>query len=489
MSTWYIRKSGNDGSAGSSAGAAWKTFGHALASGSGVVGGDTVYVGAGVYREAIAMTLAPASMVNFIGDVDGAQTGDIGEVRLTSYLTDDKTVGAGGTVIAFAAHGFCSFQKMTFVGSTAVMFSTSGAWVGNVQWIDCTLINIGFGILNGTATTAIAVNALMDRCILMTNGAGFNLTAPLTTGADYDIGSEIRNSLGIMLGGSATFAKLAQGGGAGTFKPGGMKIRNNTILGGGTDILASTANVSTTIPVLAYNNVMLGCNVALSAGVSGEIIEDYNFIQAVTLRTNVSVGTHTLGSTTAPLSAPLMELGQAAQRGARTRPFGAPTSDSPLLGFGNDGGESILVDMFNRPRPSGSGQWSNALTAVGALERGDTFIRETTTVHTGSNAVSCVGPGYQDFQVPIDAVATTFSIYCQYDASYTGTLPQVLILANGEIGVAQQSVTATVAALSAWEQETLPAITPTGKGIVTVRLLSNDTSGISKVSFDSFAVS
>ena len=48
--TYYVRVSGDDGDDGLSPAAAWATIGKALGA-SGISSGDTVYIGAGVYRE------------------------------------------------------------------------------------------------------------------------------------------------------------------------------------------------------------------------------------------------------------------------------------------------------------------------------------------------------------------------------------------------------------------------------------------------------
>jgi hypothetical protein len=122
------------------------------------------------------------------------------------------------------------------------------------------------------------------------------------------------------------------------------------------------------------------------------------------------------------------------------------------------------------------------------MERGNTFGQETITVHSGTGAISMLGPGYQDFLVPVDPVAKVLSIYCQRDSTYAGATPEVQILANGQVGVTAQTASGTGAGINAWEQISLPSITPTAKGIVTLRVISHDTNGGGKCIFDSFAI-
>ncbi|MEW6071427.1 MAG: Ig-like domain-containing protein [Planctomycetota bacterium] len=81
-STYYVRQSGSDAAGcagGTSPAMAWRTIGQAaLCAGPG----DTVYVGAGTYLEAITLTTsgAPGLPIRFIADSAGVYTGDAGEV-------------------------------------------------------------------------------------------------------------------------------------------------------------------------------------------------------------------------------------------------------------------------------------------------------------------------------------------------------------------------------------------------------------------------
>ena len=52
MSTYYVRKSGNDGNDGESAAQAWLTWQHAA---DNVGAADVVRIGAGVYRETVTL--------------------------------------------------------------------------------------------------------------------------------------------------------------------------------------------------------------------------------------------------------------------------------------------------------------------------------------------------------------------------------------------------------------------------------------------------
>lgn len=225
-----------------------------------------------------------------------------------------------------------------------------------------------------------------------------------------------------------------------------------------------------------------GSTTPLVANVSGQITEDYNLIVAVTPRTLVTAGTHSISDGS---YAPLFHFGQERIWGMVPRPFGEPMAGSPLLGFGNDGSQSATdIRGPGHIRPGGG---ASALPAVGAYERANTFAKEIGTVRNGANSISIVGPGTQDFLVPVSATATSISVFVQWDATYAGTKPQLIIDANGELGVSTETKTA-VGASGAWEQLTLSSFTPSKSGIVTIRVVSNDTNGAGHMYVDDFAV-
>src|SRR5205814_1147153 len=79
--TYYVRTSGNDANAGTSAAAAYKTIDKAWNSAHA---GDTIYVGAGLYATADATPAnngTLASPIKCIADTTGAFTGDAGLVE------------------------------------------------------------------------------------------------------------------------------------------------------------------------------------------------------------------------------------------------------------------------------------------------------------------------------------------------------------------------------------------------------------------------
>ncbi len=102
---YYVRRSGNDGNAGTSAGTAWRTIQHALDT---MAAGDTTWVGAGNYNEAVRSRRhgTAAAAIALIADRDGAKTGDAGTVR----------IHRGGSDVVSLAHRYHLLRGFRITG-------------------------------------------------------------------------------------------------------------------------------------------------------------------------------------------------------------------------------------------------------------------------------------------------------------------------------------------------------------------------------------
>jgi len=475
MTVYYVRKSGNDGAAGTTPATAWLTIAKALGA-AGIASGDTVYIGAGTYRETVTVAMTSATVETFvIGDVDGSHTGDSGDVIWTAYTTNDTTAPAAAATLTLSARDFLTFVDLTILGGDAATSCIVASAIStNIKLTRCTLITGRNGVVIGvTGTADTALDWTIDSCILMgfQSAALVLFTLPTSASADYSADVLIQNT--VFMGPPANVALAITASGASAFKGGGVDAYNCTFVFASQAVVTQSANVATSLPCHVYNSVIYGLQTTacLSATTSGQIVEDYNWIVGTIPRSNVSAGGNSTasGANGAIAKAPLLELGQSWLYGRRPRPFFSPMSGSPLLGFGAQAG-GPAIDLAGGPRPSGG-----ATYAVGAYERGNSFRRETGTVRTGSNAIGITGPGYQDFTARVDAVPTDITAYVQWDATYAGTKPKMQILNGTECGVADATDTATGSSGS-WEQLSL-TFTPTAKGIVKVRFLSSDTNG------------
>jgi hypothetical protein len=136
-------------------------------------------------------------------------------------------------------------------------------------------------------------------------------------------------------------------------------------------------------------------------------------------------------------------------------------------------------DLYNEARPM-----HGTVDDIGAVEGRARAEQETTTVRTGGDSVRFDGAGFHDILLPVKAFSYTVTVYGQFDATYTGTLPQLQIL--NIPGVADQTTTMTVGS-GTWEA-LIATFTPTSQGIARMRLISNDTSAGGECFFDDLTV-
>ncbi len=503
MAIYYVRATGNDAQSGTSAGTAWASLTHALSVNGASVAGSTVYVGAGVYRgtNAIGISGAAGSVTAIIGDVDGAQTGDAGEVVVSSYTTNDFSAPSGSVLLAFTTHTYLSFSLLTFVGGGAGLISNSAGGTIGCSFTDCTFNYIG-GFATTTmiaitsTTTGAALNITFDRCTMFTAYSGalsFTLTTTNTGSSDWDANVIIRNCAIITIGsGSGGLAVNVTSGGANTYHGGGVRVYNCLLATAGNAFNTAAANVSTAASVACgvYNSLLMGGGGGFNANTAGQVVENFNnlFMHGTAYtNTTAGAGSRTNSAVSGTYAAAIVELGQSYKWAGVYRQFFAPNgASSPLLGYGSagSGGNYPTVDWANRPRPSGG---SSSVAAVGAYERHDFAVEDTVTYNDSPASGKLVGPGDQDIQIPVDAVSSTISIYLYFD-SYGGTsYPSATLLANGELGITTQTKTCTSSADS-WQQLTFSAITPSKAGWVTIRITSFDTNGTGTVNFDTLSV-
>ena len=484
-------------------GGAWLTVNNALVSTNSIAAGDSVYIGAGVYRETVAVAISGSSgsPISVVGDVDGAKTGDAGQVTLTAYTTNDTTAPASAVGLNLGTHSYLSFALLTFIGGT---YSTTGYLTVNsaggvgYTFTDCTfnaLANTGNAALAFfSPTTGVALSATLDRCLLVGSDTfiEFSLATTNSGSADYDAQCVVRNCGLIGNYGTASVGMVGVTSSASnTYKGGGVRVYDCTILGANTGMYVYGANNSTTVPCEIHGSTIFAI-AGLRASTSGQLTESYNDIYAGTARTNVTAGT---GSQASGAYAPLVELGQFAKWSGSggtvfglTRPFLAPDTGSPLLGFGSggSGGNYPTVDWANRPRPSGGASVSNA---VGYLERHDFAVQDTTQYPSGqTSSGKLVGPGDQFIQVPVDATTTTIAIQVMMESAGQGTAyggtnyATATLLANGELGVASQTQMCS-STLGSWQTLTFSAITASKQGWVTIQVTSYDTGGTANTWF------
>ena len=445
---------------------------------SGATSGDTVYVGAGTYREVVTVNTSPASTLSMIADVDGKNTGDAGPVIWSAYLTDDNTAASATTQLNLNGKSFLLFDGFFLQGGAAQQILATTTTSSNITFRRCVFKapETSLNNIQWTNAAGVAAHWLVDRCVFIgSTSTTFLLTATASGGADYDLDFVIQNC--VFLGGNNNICLYCDASGT-TGKPGGIVCLNSTFLSASTGLRLVNANYSTSITSKCYNCIFSETLNALVAVTSGSLVEDYNHL-GIGTRTNVSAGANSVTGNNRAMS---LDWGYASLNGFVPRPFFMPRSGSTLLGFGNSGTVSPpTVDILNRPRPSGGASTSNG---IGAYELHDFGAKENSVVDASTSSLKLTGPGDHDQVIPVDAVATTITVRGRYDTNHgTTNKPQVILQTNGQIGVTTQTVTMTVTT-DTWETLTIGPFTPTAKGFVTVRLVSRAAAGSGNAYFD-----
>lgn len=498
MATYYVSPSGNNANNGlgpDASHASNKPFLTVLKAMQTVASGDTAYIAPGTYRENnLALTASPTAQTSFYADPTNAQGFKDGsgvrlassDVILTAYATNDTTAPSANSVLSMTKN-FLRFENFLFIGGTATNACVS------ITGKELVFRNCAFNGNAGsnsapvgiTCVVDVANNITFDKCVFFNGSFGAIITLPTSTTADYDATVLFQNCIAR---GIVSEMVRVNASGANSFKGGGVDVYQCSSLGG-VLLRTNSANLSTSIPCTAYYSL---CSASLQAGLqantSGQITEDYNYLNATTARTNVTAGANSIANSAGSIAyANLVEFGQAEIAGRYSRQFGVPSVGSPHLGRVSSGASPTpdTVDFYSRPRPSGGASTS---FAWGALERHDSAAQETSTVDAGSSGLKITGPGDQDVQIPVDATSTTIAIKARYDTNHgTGNKPQVQLLAAGEIGFAGQTLTMS-AAVDTWETLTFSAFTPSQKGVVTLRLISRSAAGNGIAYFDTLTV-
>lgn len=478
---YYVRKTGSDEAAGTTPATAWATIGFALGGESDFASGDTLYIGAGVYRECVTVGMeSPVAETKIIADVDGSHAGDAGEVVWTAFLDGDSSEPSEDPTLDLNGCDYLTLEKIVIVaGYSKAIAGVDSAYI---TLTDCTIIgNLYEHAIYATFNESVAAHWAINRCVLVEwhYCACVYIKCYGNRVGDLDIDFTVQNCLFVM--GGTAYGVWVNGdfSGSASCLDGGLDVFNCSFLGGAEHITIQRG--STTYPVQAYNNLFLGgAQNSINASDVNMAVADYNYDSSDNGYNNVDQGAHDVFELA---MAAMLQFGQELMQGKVLRPFLTPMAGSPFLGFGNQAG-GPSVDFWNRPRPAG-GQTDKG---IGYLERHDTATKET-SVYDATPGIVITGPGDHDFRIPVAAESTTISVKARYDSDHgTTNKPQAIILANPEIGVTTETKTMTEAG-DTWETLTFTAQTPSAAGVVTVRLVSRAAAAAGHAYFDTFAVS
>lgn len=475
----------------------WKTIAKLLGA-AGMSSGDTAYLSpAGPFREVVtvAMTSAVAE-TKILGDpwnqqgfkTSGGARVDPGPVIWTAWLTNDKTAPSTSTLLTLAGRDNLTFERILMYGgnnATASHVNANTTTATNITFRWCTMIpRFTRQIIDATTVFGTAFNWLIEHCRFGPSTAtnALQWTAPTGAGSNYDVGVTIRDCLFLACGSVSVNLSTS---GASAQKPGGLVVRNCDFVD--CRSVSTGANVTSAIPVVVVGNVIYSmAGTGIAAGAASNITEDYNLIFATTpLSGSPTSGGHSI--TDASYCPMFNFMGEDQTWGApEPRPWMEPLKSSPALAFGGDG-SAAATDVIDLPRPS-----TAALQAVGAYgTRHNTFVRDPSPIGGGGAfALRIVGPGDYGLRIPVEeGVSYDITYDVEWDATYAGSKPQLVLDANPRIGVAAQTITA-VGSSGSPETLTLATITPTSRDFdfVIVRVVSRDTNGAGLVQSDDLTV-
>jgi hypothetical protein len=504
MATYYV--SANRGSDLTGVGSAtnpWKTIGKAIGSSPAITlsgSGDTLYIEPGIYREVVSLGLSPtaAGPLSIVGDCDGAGFLAGGYASPATGLVDwrgwtnDSTPLGSSACLNVVGKSYVTVKSLKIVGASNTSKSCVYLNGAALNWTfqDCVFVSCVNGaavVIEITAAAGQAWNHTIERCdFVATGGGGYGLRLLAQQNpTEYGVNTLVQNCR--FLGGSIGLNIAVTGGGSGSALATGITVQSCTGLFCTTfaDIYGATA-VNPTTPIGVYGCYVGLCSTGVKANNTTQVVENGNILYVTTPRSNVNAGAASITS-----AAPAIHCDDGRLTGLPSRPFGEPSEVGVIGGWGNYGNVPT-VDLSNRNRPEG---YSSPKAAAGALERHNTGAKDVTRQDVGLLAcLALVGPSSQDRPILVNAQSTTLSIRVRWDGNHgDAAKPQAILLANPEIGVASQTLTAvstggTGATPNAYETLTFAPITPTAAGVVMLRMTSRAAAGNGAAYFDTITL-
>ncbi|MCD6291242.1 MAG: right-handed parallel beta-helix repeat-containing protein [Anaerolineae bacterium] len=493
MAIYYVRKGGDDSNSGTSPDQAWATLSHAATQ---VAAGDTVYVGAGVYREKLTLQASGSngSPIKWIADVTGEHTGDAGLVVITAWDSESGNWQARSRALDPARQTFNEFYRFSFVGGDdgGIVDDTAAEGYGEgVLFEECYVhLPYGHNVLNelppavqlrlGGATGPATYGFTFRRCLIW-GELQFNIAENATAEVDAKIRIEdclfLGRNYGSERGVSITRAVDD------TYSAGGFTLKNCTFLSQHDGVWAQYWDASA-YRLEARNCVFIGCGYAFHRSLSSGsfAVGNCRFYGCYQKGYDVDLGGNSEQVCSAFLGGlfdfPLrVALGWSPFRPWEPIWSKGITLKDPVIDNA-DSGYTTSSDMYDDARPGWRGY------DIGAVEARARAEPETTVVRNGTYSAKLAGAGYHEVLRPVEAGSLTVSVWAYRDANYSGNPPKLQVLSIP--GQADQEAAMTGGA-GVWEQLSVE-INPTSDGIVRIRLVSEDTSANGECYFDDLAV-
>lgn len=135
--------------------------------------------------------------------------------------------------------------------------------------------------------------------------------------------------------------------------------------------------------------------------------------------------------------------------------------------------------------------WGDAETGYGSMNGAYDLGTNADVISSptvSGTALALSGRAEHSIKIPVSRNPTTISVSARYDSSYTGTLPQLVLITAREMGVSATVKVTMTAAADTWERLTLPTFLPQQSGYVTIKFIANSNVYYSQCFFDALEV-
>lgn len=252
---------------------------------SPIQAGDTVYIGAGTYRETLTCDVngSAGNIISYIGDVDGTHTDGVGgTIRLTGVHADENAYSLNN-LIFMAAKAYRTFEQILFDSSVKNTIQIQGA--SDEIVINRCVFNVGGnGAAGGVYLGQTARDVTVTNCIfIMGQGTASTMGVNINLDSEANDAQFTVNNCLFFSGGYGIYNSKADN----------LTVKNCTFYR--CQYGVRSLAISTSYPTIVNNCLIFGAAYGVYAASSEMLVEDYNnFDKTDVERTNVAVGANSL---------------------------------------------------------------------------------------------------------------------------------------------------------------------------------------------------
>lgn len=377
MPTYYVRPDGNDLNVGTaptnaSGTGAFRTVNKAL---SVAVGGDTVWIAPGTYRENVVGTSTATVYIDVKGDPTLTQVAwgsglTVGVIRITNQLTNDSSTPSGTTLdLSNSVKRFYSFSKIRFDGSfrcQAFWDTTDNTRGAGHRFNDCQFAGNGqLSEFFSTFSDRMVWNIEFNRCTFSNVPMRFG-RVQLNLNADHRL--SFNNCLFYVCESPATLGSFywtMEAGGAQLISY--VRFFNCTVLPGRTapsyiwnDSVGGTTGNFIVINCLILATATTATFRSVSSG--NPMVENYNYGINLT-RSSITAGANSVTLQYAPI-----DINDGYSQGVFNYVPHTPLPSSPVIGAGT---QSVTVGATTWTTPTtdfSNNLWNQLNPTVGYMD-------------------------------------------------------------------------------------------------------------------------